>query len=176
MATKKTTKKAAPVQEAPVEVEVKKPARKFKPGDMIPCKCVRPNRVIFHSQKTDSRYVWFGYGDIVEVDYADLLAMKSAKMAYLYKPLIIIMDDELVAQWARDLADLYSSYIVYDNLEDFFELSNEEFEEQLINSTPGFRELIKIVTAKKIKDESLDSRKKIQIIDEVLGTDFYEFS
>lgn len=177
MPTRKTIKEVAQEEPQVIKESVKKPTpRKYKAGDMVPCKCVRPNKVIFHSGKTDNRYYWYGYGDVVEVDYADLMAMKSAKMSYLYKPLIVILDDELIQQWSRDLSNLYSNFTVYENLDDFFELSNSDFEEKLSASSPGFQDLIKTITARKIKDGTLDSRKKIQIIDEILKTDFSEFA
>lgn len=175
---KKPTVESVPAEEAkPVQKpRPKKVERKqFKPGDMIPCKCLRPNKVVFHSGKTGARYYWFGYGDIVDVDYSDLMAMKSAKMSYLYKPLIMILDEDLVSQWSRDLDPIYENFTVYENLDDFFELPQSVFEAKLSNSTPGFQDLIKTLTSRKIKDGTLDSLAKIRAIDAAFNTSFAEF-
>ncbi len=114
--TKKTTNTKSTTSEKEVTkvtnetvketVEKKKEVRKFEPGDMILCRCVRPNKVVFHSTKTDTRYEFGGYGDVNEVDYSDLLKLKSSRSPVLFQPKILIEDEELREQWARDLASV----------------------------------------------------------------------
>lgn len=148
---------------------------KFVAGDMIPCRCVRPNKVIFYSSKTQSRYEWNGFGDICDVDYSDLLSMKSSKDATLYQPKVLIEDVRLYEQWSSILEKPYSIYAGLSEPEDLFKLSDKDFEEGLKNSPPAIRSLVKIVASRMIKNKSFESLNKLTIMDNLFGTSFKDF-
>ena len=148
---------------------------KFVSGDMIPCRCVRPNKVIYYSSKTQSRYEWNGYGDICEVDYSDLLSMKSSKDSTMYQPKILIEDERLYEQWSSILEKPYSSFAGLTNPEDLFTLSDKEFEEGLLKSPPAIQSLVKIVASRLIRNKQFESLNKLTIMDNILKTDFKEF-
>lgn len=156
------------------EVKVVEP-RKFVPGDMISCRCVRPNRVVFYSTKTDTRYEFGGYGDVNEVDYSDLLKLKSSKSSILFQPKILIEDEELRAQWARDLEPVAREYEGIYETEELFEKRPEEFEAFLRSASDGVKNLIKLSASTLIKEEKLTDLRLIRIIDDVLGTQYKDF-
>ena len=157
------------------EVQEVKAPKRFQPGDMIPCRCVRPNKVVFYSTKTDTRYEFGGYGDINEVDYSDLQKLRSSKSPILFQPKILIEDPDLREQWARDLADVADDYDGVYNLEDLFDKTPDEFERYLRNASSGIKENIRISAAKMIHEEKLTDLRIIRIIDDVLGTKYKEF-
>ena len=149
--------------------------RKFVPGDMIECRCVRPNKVVFYSTKTDTRYEFGGYGDINEVDYSDLLKLKSSKSPILYQPKILIEDEDLRKQWARDLSSVSHEYEGIYETEELFEKTPNEFETFLRNASDGVKNLVKLSAANLIKEEKLTDLRLIRIIDDVLGTQYKDF-
>lgn len=165
------------ITETPESVKDEKATepRKFVPGDMIPCRCVRPNKVAFYSTKTDTRYEFGGYGDINDVDYSDLLKLKSSKSPILYQPKILIEDEELRRQWARDLQSVSHEYEGIYETEELFEKTPNEFETFLRNASDGVKNLVKLSAANLIKEEKLTDLRLIRIIDDVLGTQYKEF-
>ena len=177
--TKSTTseKEATKVTNETVKetVEKKKEVRKFEPGDMILCRCVRPNKVVFHSTKTDTRYEFGGYGDVNEVDYSDLLKLKSSRSPILFQPKILIEDEDLREQWKRDLESVSHEYEGVYNTEEIFEKTPDEFETYLRKASNGVKDLVRLCAINLIRQEKLTDLRLIRIIDDVLGTKYKEF-
>ena len=169
------------IEEAVETVEVVKKVepvvepRKFVPGDMILCRCVRPNLVVFYSTKTDTRYEFGGYGDVNEVDYADLQKLKASKSPILYQPKILIEDEDLRKQWARDLEPVRNEYEGIYETDDIFDKPYDEFKKFIANSSKGVKELIRTSAVKLINEGKLTDLSKITVIDDLLGTKLKEF-
>lgn len=161
------------INEEKVEQELVKEAskRQYSLDDMIPCKCVKGNKVIYVSTKTGQRYEWNGFGDLCDVMYQDLLSLKSSKSSYIFDPLIVICDDELVEQWSRDLEAIYENFVGIDNPDDFFKMSANEIRVKLSVAPVGLKDTIRTTACKKVKTGELDQLSVIRAIDEVLDTD-----
>lgn len=155
--------------------EAKKNMRKFLPDDPIPCRCVRPNKVNALGARTQSLYTWDGYGEVIDVAFADLQAWKAAKKKYITEPKFIIEDEELYEQWKKDLDPIYENYLGLDYPEQFFDVNDTVFRENLKKYPKALQDLIKIQAMKMIKEGSFNSLTKLSIIDEILGTDLKEF-
>lgn len=153
----------------------KKETKKFQPGDMILCRCVRPNKVIFYSSKTDTRYEFGGYGDLNEVDYSDLLKLKSSRSPVLFQPKILIENEDLREQWARDLESVSHEYEGVYNTEEIFEKTPDEFEAYLRKASNSVKDLVRLCAINLIRQEKLTDLRLIRIIDDVLGTKYKEF-
>lgn len=172
-------------QEIPVETEnqvketiftrAKRNRTNFKQGDLIPCRCVRPNKVVYYSTKTDTRYEWLGYGDIVDVDFADLSAFKSSKSAMLYEPKIVIEDEELYEEWKHVLEPVYKEYLGIEDAVEIFSIPDSSFEHYLRTFPAPFKDIVKVTAMRMIKDGEFDSISKIRIMDDVLGTCMKDF-
>lgn len=154
---------------------VVKEVRKFQPGDMILCRCVRPNKVIFHSSKTDTRYEFGGYGDVNEVDYSDLLKLKSSRSPILYQPKILIEDEELRDLWKKDFGEIIDEYDGVYNTEELFDRSPDDFERFLRNASNSIKELVKVSASNLINEEKLTDLRIIRIVDDILGTSYKDF-
>lgn len=168
--TTKTTIKTAPKKTTVAKPEVET-TRVFEPTDMIPCRSVTGGELLLPSKKTDMVYRWTNYGDITEVEYQDLRALKSMKSQYLFKPLFIIEDEDLAEQWAKDLAPIYGDLEILDDISLLFLLPNDIFREKVETAPKGIQETIKVFAAEKIQNGELDSIAKINILDEVLKTE-----
>lgn len=163
------------VVEEDIKTEVKKtkpaqqPTRKFSPGDMIPCRSITYGELLLTGAKTKLLYTWSNYGDVTEMEYQDLQALKSTRSSYLFKPRFIIEDIELVEQWSGDFKKMYDEIIEMD-VEDLFRLPVGQLKAKLKKAPAGVQLAVKNVAGEKIMNGSLDSLAKIKAIDEVLGT------
>ena len=168
-----TTKKEVITEES-VEQEVKKPVaktpRKYAPDDLIPCRSVTYGELLLSAPKSKLMYVWANYNDVTEVEFQDLQALKSTRSNYLFRPRIVIEDEELVEQWSKDFKDMYSK-IIHVDVEEIFDLPLGKFKTALKNAPKGVQQAVKNIAGEKIMNGSLDSLAKIKAIDEILGTD-----
>ena len=166
MATKKEV-----ITEESAEQEVKKATpRKYAPDDLIPCRSVTYGELLLSAPKSKLMYVWANYNDVTEVEFQDLQALKSTRSNYLFRPRIVIEDEELVEQWSKDFKDMYSK-ITHVDVEEIFDLPLGKFKTALKNAPKGVQQAVKNIAGEKIMNGSLDSLAKIKAIDDILGTD-----
>lgn len=166
MATRKNSTKSTVSEE---EVITKSEPVKFDPTDPITCRSVTYGELLGSGKKTNFLYSWSGYGDEVEVEYQDLLSWKSIKSQYLYGPLFVIENEDLLNQWP-DIKAIHDKVKELD-CEKFFELPVEKFRNVLLNVTNSYKLTIRNMANSKIINGELDSIAKIKVIDEILGTD-----
>ena len=158
----------APKQEskkAPAKV-----ARKYAPDELITCRSVTYGELLLTGKKSKLLYSWSNYGDTTEVEYQDLQALKSTKSTYLYRPRIVIEDEELVEQFGKDFIDMYKNVVDVD-VDELFKLPVGQFKSKLKKAPKGVQQAVKNIAGEKIMNGSLDSLAKIKAIDEILGTD-----
>lgn len=147
--------------------------RKISPDEMIPCKSIVPWKLNELSVDKRTVYHWEYFGDIDYIKYSDLQSMRTKDI--IRKPLIIIEDPDICYSWRRDLGDLYSRYAGIEYPEDFFELSDEDFQKILTDSPKILKEVIAITARVMINNENYPSLNKIILIDNILGTCLKEF-
>lgn len=156
-----------------VKVEEKKKARVFKQTDPILCRSVTPGWLGV-SGKSGMYYVFSNYGDEAEIEYGDLFALKNMHSRYLYDPLFIIEDEELLEnpRW-KDLSEFYTDKVFgMDDINLVLNKPNTSFKSTLLSLPKGLLKAVTVEVAKRIEEGSFDSLKKIKILDEVCGTDF----
>ncbi len=156
--------------------EVKKTIKKreYKIGDEILCKSITNGELILYGKKSGNRYTWANADDESLVLYEDLQALKVTKSIYLFKPLFIVMDDELVSQWT-ELNELYSTLLSNSEIVELLNLSPDMLRSNLQKLPTGLLEHIKTIASDLIANETLDSIQRIKVLDEVLNTDFMSF-
>lgn len=161
---KTTTKKPLP----PI-----KEIKKFAPDDLIPCRSIVPWYLETIGIDRMTTYKWPGYGDIEYVAYRDLQSWRRKPV--IMDAMIFIEDPDICEQWKHDLGAVYQKYIGIDYPEEFFDKSDEEFERLLKESSDAFKEVIKYTAIDMIRNENYPSIRKINIIDDILGTGIIDF-
>lgn len=154
------------------EVKTEKPkktVKKYAPDDMIPCRSITFGELLLPGPKSKLLYIWSNYGDVTEIPFQDLQALKSTRSTYLFKPRFIIEDEELVEQWKNDLGGMYDDIIAID-IEAMFKLPANQLKAKLKKAPKGIQQAVKNIAGEKIMNGSLDSLAKIKVIDEILGT------
>lgn len=174
--TKKTITSAnAETEKATVEknVEEKKKVKTFTQTEPVLCRSVTPGWLGVPG-KSGMYYVFANYGDEAEIEYGDLFALKNRHSSYIYDPLFVIEDEDLLEnpRW-KDVADFYSDKVYgMDDIDEVLNKSYTYFKSTLESLPKGLQKAITVEVAKRIEDGSFDSIKKIKIIDEVCHTDF----
>ena len=152
-------------------VEEKAEKKKFDITEPIRCTSVTAGELIMVGKKTKNVYVWSGYGDNTTfVEYQDLQAARLQKSQYIYEPLFIIDNEDIVNEW-KDVATVYSKMCKMDEIAELFSLNNAVFKRTIASLPVGLKNALKTMAYDMVKDGTLDSIGKIKIIDEVLGTD-----
>lgn len=147
-----------------------KEVRKYAPNEIIPCRSITYGELLLPGAKSKMLYTWANYGDITEIEFQDLQALKSTRSTYLFKPRFIIEDEELIEQWKNDLGKIYDDIIATD-VEAMFKLPTNQLKAKLKKAPAGIQQAVKNLAGEKIMNGSLDSLAKIKVIDEVLGSD-----
>ena len=147
-----------------------KTPKKYAPGEMIPCRSITYGELLLTGTKSKLLYTWANYGDVTEMEFQDLQALRSTRSSYLFKPRFIIEDPELVEQWDNDLGKMYKDIVDVD-VEDMFKLPLNQFKSRLKKAPVGVQQAVKNIAGEKILNGTLDSLAKIKAIDEILDTD-----
>lgn len=151
------------------EVVVKAEPKKYGMSDYITCKSVRYGKLSYIAKKSGMLYEWSDFGDICEVEYGDLLALKASKSVFLYEPWFIILDDELAKQW--NLTSLYSYFEELEEAEEFIStVSASELRKRLMSAPKGYKDIILYTAGRMVREHRLDSISTIRAIDDVMHT------
>ena len=172
-----TTKKSTVETEEIIEtVEEVKPAPKkankvkHEPNEYIPCRSVRFGELILIGPKTRTPYRWANEGDVAEVEHQDLLSWKAQRHKYLFEPMIIIEDEDIVEEWKADLGKLYADLQDID-VKAMFKLPHRQFIAQLKKLPAGMKTTVQNMAYSMIQDRTLYDLRIIDAIDEILGTE-----
>lgn len=151
--------------------EVKKVPRKYEAEELISVRSVTQGELILPGKKSGIIYRWYSYGDITEVEYQDLYTLKSSRSSYIYSPLFVIEDEELLEdpRW-KDVKEIYDK-MQDEDLDAILRLSPSDFETVFKQLPKGLQNAVKIEVATRIENNSFDSLSMIKAIDRVCGSD-----
>lgn len=179
MATTKTTKNPAvqetdsttkAVEEASVVTEKPQP-KTYKPDDLIPCRSITAGTLLYNGPKSQIPYSWSNEGDISYVEYQDLLAAMVSRSDYIYDPLFLIEDEELLegSKW-KAVRELYEGLYDHEDVQAILDLPVRQFTQVFSTLPLGIKNTIKSKVASQLQEGTFDSLSKVKIIDEVCGT------
>lgn len=173
------TKKNVQVEEDIIEVveeEVAKPAprkvnkTKHDPNELVMCRSVRFGELRLIGPKTHMVYSWANEGDFREVEYQDLVSWRALHSRYLFDPMIIIEDEEIVEEWKADLGKIYDNVQQVD-IKEMFRLPHRQFVTQLKKLPESMKSTVQNMAYTMIQDGTLYDLRTIKAIDEILGTE-----
>lgn len=166
---KTTVKKETPVEQTASSAVV---VRKYEADDTVPVRSITQGELLMPGRKSGILYRWAGAGDVEEVEYQDLYALKVRRSAYVYEPLFVIDDEELLAdpKW-KDVVALYQTMYDTEDISAILRLPVNQFKKVLKQVPKGLLNSIKVEVATQIENGKFDSINKIKAIDELCGTD-----
>lgn len=152
----------------PAPKKVNKP--KHDPNELIVCRSVRFGELRLIGPKTHMPYSWSNEGDYREVEYQDLVSWRALHSRYLFDPMIIIEDEDVVEEWKADLGKLYADIQQVD-LKEMFKLPHRQFVAQLKKLPETMKSTVQNMAYTMIQDGTLYDLRTIRAIDEILGTE-----
>jgi hypothetical protein len=173
------TKKSTVVTDEIIETEVVEKVKptpkktnkpKHDPNELILCRSVRFGELRLIGPKTRMPYSWANEGDVREVEYQDLVSWRALRHKYLFEPMIIIEDEDLVEEWKADLGNLYDELQTID-IKAMFKLPHRQFIAQLKKLPVGMKTTVQNMAYSMIQDRTLYDLRIIDAIDEILGTE-----
>lgn len=164
------TKVAEEVVETPAPAPKKVNKPKHDPGELISCRSVRFGELRLIGPKTHMPYSWANEGDFRDVEYQDLVSWKALGSRYLFEPMIIIEDEDIVEEWKADLGELYENLQQVD-LKALFKLPLRQFTAQLKKLPNGMKSTVQNMAYSMIQDGTLYDLRIIKAIDETFGTE-----
>ena len=173
--TKKSTVETEEIIDNEVVEEVKLAPKKTSkpkhdPSELIMCRSVRFGELRLIGPKTHMPYSWANEGDVREVEYQDLVSWRALHSRYLFEPMIIIEDEDIVEEWKADLGDLYDELQNID-IKALFKLPHRQFVAQLKKLPAGMKTTVQNMAYSMIQDRTLYDLRIIDAIDEILGTE-----
>lgn len=149
-----------------------KPVKKYEPDTLVPCRSVTAGELLCSAKKSGILYRWANQGSIEDVRYEDLQYMRDSRSTYIFSPLFVIEDEELLAQdrWDK-VKKAYDDMITIADIDQILNLPKNQFKSVLKKLPKSIQNSIKIVITERIEDGTFDSIQKIQAVDEILGSD-----
>lgn len=159
------TVKAEEIPVATSKVNIKK----FSPDDMILCQSVCVGQTFVKGFKSGTIYTFEALGAEEYIEYKDLVAAVRSKDSILFKPFIIVLDEDFINE-QKTLKSFYENMYTPEDFEEFFKLRPNQMVEALNNMPVGIRETIKSMAVGKIQDGVFDSVARIKALDDYFGT------
>lgn len=165
----KSVTKAEQVQKSePVSVSMKK--KKWNPSDPVNCVSITAGELGMTGIKSGINYRWAERGDVTEVEYQDVIAAIRSSTTFVMKPYFIIQELDIVDEFPQ-IKKIYDKMYTKGDLEDIFRLPASEMKKAILELQEGAKETIKHIAATKLSNGTLDSIKKIRVIDEIFETE-----
>lgn len=176
--TTRTSKKLEPDPievETPVKVEEEKVVipekKKFEPSSPIRCRSVTQGQLFMEGIATKITYHWVSYDDVIDVEYRDLVAAVRSTSSYLFKPFIVVEDEDFIAEHSA-LKKFYDDKLTIRDFGEILSMSEAEMRETIMGLPVGAREQVKQMATAKIASGELDSVKTIKMLEGVFDVDF----
>lgn len=166
-----TAKAVEPEKEMTVEVAEPVTRKKvFKDDDRIPCMSITAGKYVAVGDKSGEVYRWLTDGDTVDVKYSDLLAAVRMRKPMVFKPRVVVEDEDFLADH-KELQELYDSLYSADDLKAILQLSPAEMKKVVPNLPDGVKDSLKTLAIKAIDEGRLDSVQRVRVLDDIFGTD-----
>ncbi len=162
-AAKKTTDTVEKAASSVIEKKV------FKDSDGIPCRSITQGALYMEGAKTHMLYEWVEYGDVTMVEYADLAAAVRTKSWFMFSPAFIVDDDDFIEQNAQ-LKKFYTENYSMHDLENILSMPIDRMKEEIIALPKSAVESLKSLAASSITEGTIDSVRRIKVLDELFGT------
>lgn len=155
----------------PEVAEVKAPKeRVYSNDDFIPCTSITVGEYLFEGDKSKQVYSWMDAGITEEMRYDDLTAAIRTRKPCIFKPRIVIQDEELLKKYP-EVKRLYDSLYSKDDLMKILELPAKKMIDVIDQLPDGAKESIKSMAVNGIEKGSIDSVARVRALDQYFGTD-----
>lgn len=155
-----------------IEPEVKETAqkKKFASDDRIPCKAILTGKTHLLGKRTNMIYTFLGMGDIIGIEYQDLVAEVRAGTSLLFRPMIVVEDQDFIDEFPK-LKEFYAKLYPVSDLRELLQRPTREIQAIIPNLPIGVVDSLKSIAAEMVRNGELDSISTIRALDGMWGTD-----
>ena len=159
------------IEEVVETVVEKREDKKFEATDGIPCRSITSGGLYMSGIKSHIMYEWADNGDVIEVEYQDIVAAIRSNVSYISKPYFIIEDEDVIVQFPQ-LNKIYASMYSFKDLKEILtDIPAKSMKSTILSLPEGAKESIKNIASQMISNGTLDSVQKIKILDEIFNTE-----
>lgn len=175
--TKKTAEKAeTKVENNQIDNKPVNTKRKIPLDTNISCKsAVRGTLTYLSKRMAGYQVVWNDFGDEEFLDLQELISMRNTDLRFFKDNWIIIDDSEgYTAQEIMDYIKVYQYYdknVNIDNFDSLFNETPEKIKETVSKMSSGVKDTIAIRAKQLYNAGTLDSRKRVEALEESLGVE-----
>lgn len=154
---------------------VERTKKNFDPTDGILCRSVTVGRLWLEGRRSGELYNWVAYGDEIEVEYRDLVALIRSKSSYIYNPYFIIDDEDFLAEFPEVLKFYNDQYKKADLIE-ILQMPVKQMVATIESLPKGANKTLRSLASTMVSNGSIDSVQRIRALDEVFGTELHLLS
>lgn len=183
MANKNVNSK--PAEEAVDQAAASAPAEKTASKQKLVAKDIDVNQyipvkngfngiLVYKSRHTGEEFIWDAIGDEQEIELIELKRAKSASKRFFSDNWFMFDEDY---QWVIDylgVGNYYKNAISMDDIDDVLRKPADELRDALGNMSKGQKKTIAYRARQMIADGEIDSRKSVEVLEDILGTDLVE--
>lgn len=149
-----------------IEVPTK---RVFKDTDRIPCMSVTVGHLYVEGDRSKDLYIWEYAGDVIDVEYRDLISLIRKHDVSVYQPRFIIRDNDFLKEHG-DIELMYGNLYSPEDYKKIINLTPDEMRKAINNMPEGAKECLKNFAIQAIGNGTLDSIQRVKVIDEIFNT------
>ena len=138
--------------------------------EYIMCRSVKQGGLNINC-KSGNVYEFKEYGSTCEIEYHDLAALVRKHSDHIFKPRIIIEDDEFLNEFPQ-VGKAYEKVYTHSELIEILELPVDKMVAEIKAMPTSISDNLQSMIASKIADGTIDSVKKIRTLSEMYDSDF----
>lgn len=151
---------------------VKRPKPNFELTDSVLIRNGYHGTLVIGLPKSGYTLKMQNFGDEDYVEIADLKTLRNSHPKF-FKNNWILFDDPDVIDYLH-INEFYKNTLNVEEIDDLFDLPTEELKSAVSKLSSGQKKTVMYAALEKIEDRTLDSRSKIQALEEVLGCSLVE--
>ena len=148
-------------------------AKRITNDTMVQCKNGTHGPLIYVSSRNAGYIVeWQEFGEIQDIDYGELLAMRGSQPRFFRDNWILIEDAEVLRKLGMDR--YYKNALTTENFDEVFHWTASDIREKVPKMSDGMKDSIRVRAKELVKSGELDSRSVIKALNEVLSCNLEE--
>lgn len=156
-------------EEAPKPKKTEANKKEFADTDKIPCVSITVGGLSMTGSKSGTFYHWLNMGDVIDVEYRDLVSAVREHTKDVFEPRFIIQDDDFLAKY--DTVQLrYGQLYTPADIEQVLSMPAPQMASTIKKMPVGAQNALRDLASRKVASGELDSVNRIKVIDEFFGT------
>lgn len=147
-------------------------AKTFDPNQIITVRNGFQGRLVYKSKKTGEKFVWDGFGDEQDMEFAELKSARSASKKYFSNNWFMFDDPEVIEQLG--MTQFYRFALKIDDFDELFTKSPAEIEDIVSKLSDGQKKSVAYRAKQMVASGDIDSNKVIGTLEKSLGVELIE--